>query len=72
MVPTVVNREDGWVVLRLTTPEILDLGVDVEKMKLLLPNGAGFLHDLTRIEDTRGQDLGADVEKEGADGTAQG
>ena len=68
VVPTVVNREDGWVVLRLTTPEILDLGVDVEKMKLLLPNGAGFLHDLTRIEDTRGQDLGADVEKEGADG----
>ena len=63
ILPSVTNREEGWVVLALTTPEFRDLGVDVSRMKLLMPNGAGFRHDLTLIEDTRGRDVGADVEK---------
>jgi len=48
--PSLTNREEGWVVLALTTPEIRDLGVDVSSMKLLMPNGAGYRHDLSRIQ----------------------
>ena len=48
--PSVVNREAGWVVLTLAGPEVRDLGVDVEKMPLLVPSGGGVRYDLTRVE----------------------
>jgi len=54
VVPTVVTREEGWVVIELAGPETTDLGVDVEKMKLLVPEGAGIRFDLTRAEAKNG------------------
>ena len=52
--PTVINREEGWTVLALAGPEERDLRVDVEKMKLLFPEGAGLRFDLSKAEAVRG------------------
>lgn len=54
VVPTVTNREEGWVVIQLSGPEVRDLGIDVEKMKLLVPEGAGLRFDLSKAEATNG------------------
>ena len=48
--PKVVNREEGWVVLTLAGPERKDLGVDVKKMDLLVPNGGGIRYDFTQVK----------------------
>ena len=47
--PTVINREQGWAAIELAGPEERDLGVDVEKMKLLVPEGAGLRFDLSKV-----------------------
>ena len=54
VVPTVTNREKGWVVKELVGPEIADLEVDVETEKLLFPGGAGLCFDLSKAEASNG------------------
>ena len=52
--PVVTNAEDGWAVIQLAGPEMRDLGVDVEKMRLLVPEGAGFRFDLSKVKASNG------------------
>ena len=52
--PAVTNREEGWAVIELAGPESPDLGVDVEKMRLLVPEGAGFRFDLSKVKASNG------------------
>lgn len=54
IVPAVVNREEGWVVIQLAGPQVRNLGVDVETMKLLVPEGAGLRFDLTKAQASNG------------------
>ena len=54
--PAVTNREEGWAVIELAGPESPDLGVDVEKMRLLVPEGAGFRF-LERMDREQGREV---------------
>ena len=52
--PSLVNREEGWVVLSLSGPFVDSLEVDAKKMDLLVPRGPGARFNLSHPRGQQG------------------